>query len=217
MAGVGPFKYLWSTGDTTRFLRVKHDVPGTYKYHVTVRDSGGCIQSDSVNIYVVDNSCPNLLKKIIEIYFPQYLTNPFVQSILAATTQYHVCDNGKSQCVYHGRLDARIANGASLGSCTVPGVSKPATENPTDLIPSDDLSVKAFPNPSHGAFSLTVSGTNGYPYSIRILNSLGTQVFAKQNIREQRLQVGATLANGVYYAEVISNQQQKVIKLIKVK
>jgi hypothetical protein len=151
------------------------------------------------------------------MYFPQYLTNPFVQSIIAATTQYHVCDDGKTQCVYQGRLDARIANGASLGSCEVPGISMPATENPTDMIASDELSVKAFPNPSHGAFSITVSGTNGYPYSIRILNSLGTQVFGKQNIREQRLEVGSTLANGVYYVEVMSNKQRNVIKLIKIK
>ena len=52
-AGAGFAKYTWSTGDTTRTIKVKGSMgAGTYPFKVTVQSAGGCTASDSITIQI---------------------------------------------------------------------------------------------------------------------------------------------------------------------
>jgi hypothetical protein len=64
---------------------------------------------------------------------------------------------------------------------------------------------------------LRIDGTKGKPYSLRIINSMGSPVFMKEGITENIVRAGGSLQKGVYFAEVICGKERKVIKLLKVR
>lgn len=185
-------KYLWSNGDTTRFTKITHNVPGTYEYSVIVTNDNGCSDTAYTTIKVVDNYCPNPIKSFITQYFPQLLNQPWIQALIASTSQMYLCYNGSTVCVNPAQVPAMISNGARLGKCGV------IYEN-NDMITAKEetnsigaLTLTASPNPSSYEFTLMIDGTKGKPYALRIINSVGSPVFMKQGITENIVRAGSS-------------------------
>ena len=212
----GPYRYKWSNGDTARYTKVKHNTPGKYNHKVIISNEFGCSDTAYTTITVVDNYCLNPLKDFISQYFPQYLNDPFVQSLLMATSQSYVCINGNTQCVPTGSLKNYINSGAKLGKCgSIPNAANlKATE---EITLAEVLNITASPNPSSYEFNLKISGTKGKPYSLRIYNNTGALVMQKHNLTQDFIRTGSTLQKGIYVAEVIQGNQRKSIRLLKIK
>ena len=60
--GVQPFRYLWSTGDTTQTIRVSN----TGIYSVKVKDALGCEKSDAFSVVIPSNPCLNIQVRITQ-------------------------------------------------------------------------------------------------------------------------------------------------------
>ncbi len=212
------YKYKWSTGDTTRFTRVRHNMPGKYEHWVAVTNPNGCVDTARTIVTVIDNYCPNALKDFITQYFPDLLKETWVQALIMATSTSYVCYNGTTTCVPTGSLKEAINNGAKLGKCA-PMMKLQSEEVITSAkrSASEKLNASVSPNPSSGEFNITVEGTKGLPYSLRIVNSTGITMEVKQNITQTFIKAGASFGKGVYYAEIRQGNETKVVRLLKIR
>ena len=78
------------------------------------------------------------------------------------------------------------------------------------------LQAKAFPNPSHGYFTLLVQGKNNEPVSIRVSDIMGRLVEVRKGLPANgTLTLGASYRPGVYIAEVLQGKEKVLLKLIK--
>lgn len=184
--------YRWTTGDTTRFTRVRHDVPGRYKYSVFVTNEYGCRARADVFVKVVNIYCTN-------------------------TGNISMCYNGSTVCVSPSDVPAMVANGARLGKCGVSYQSNDMITVKEEENFVGELTLTASPNPTNQEFTIRIDGTKGKPYALRIVNSVGNPVFMKQGITENIVRAGGSFQKGVYFAEVICGNERKVIKLLKVR
>jgi hypothetical protein len=184
--------YRWTTGDTTRYTRVRHDVPGRFKYSVFVTNEYGCRARADVFVKVVNIYCSN-------------------------TGNISMCYNGSTVCVSPADVPAMVANGARLGKCGVRYQSNDMITAKEETNSVGALTLTASPNPSGYEFTLKIDGTKGKPYALRIINSVGSPVFMKQGITENIVRTGSSFQKGIYFAEVICGEERKVIKLLKVR
>jgi hypothetical protein len=184
--------YRWTNGDTTRFTYVRHNVPGRYKYSVFVTNDYGCTDRADIFIKVIENHCPN-------------------------SNNINMCYNGSTICVNPAQVPSMITNGARLGKCGVIYESNDMITAKEESNSVGALTISASPNPSGYEFTLKIDGTKGKPYALRIINSVGSPVFMKQSITENFVRAGGSFQKGIYFAEVISGNERKVIKLLKVK
>lgn len=80
-----------------------------------------------------------------------------------------------------------------------------------------ELAVKAFPNPTTSSFNLSISGGNGKPVSVRVVDITGRMVQGFERVASgSRLTVGQNWKPGSYFIEVNGGDQRKVVKVIKV-
>lgn len=212
----GPYRYKWSNGDTTRFTRVRHNNAGNYNYWVVISNESGCSDTAYTTIKVIDNYCPNPLKDFISQYFPQYLNDPFIISLLMASSQSYICSNGTTQCVLTSSIKDYINAGAKLGRCSNTG-NAANLKSTEELEITNVLTISASPNPSAHEFNLRINGTKGQPYSLRIYNSSGALMMQKHNLTQELIRTGSSLSKGIYVAEVIQGNQRKSIRLLKIK
>jgi hypothetical protein len=78
------------------------------------------------------------------------------------------------------------------------------------------LEVSAIPNPSNSFFNLLINGSSGAPVKVRVIDISGRVVEVHENIpSETILRIGERLASGSYFVEVIQNNAQKKIKVLK--
>ncbi len=78
------------------------------------------------------------------------------------------------------------------------------------------LQAQAFPNPSHGQFTLLVQGKNNEPVSIRISDIMGRLVEERKGLSANgTLTLGASYRPGIFIAEVLQGKEKVVIKLMK--
>jgi hypothetical protein len=108
---------------------------------------------------------------------------------------------------------------------TVFGIQSPES-NRIDIIdvnakqPSQVQEMKIYPNPSNGKFNLTVSTTSNDVVDLKVVNSVGMNVYERKNIEingtfneEINLQ---NLAQGVY-SVVLSNQSNQLVRKLIIK
>ncbi|MES2776826.1 MAG: LamG-like jellyroll fold domain-containing protein [Bacteroidota bacterium] len=78
------------------------------------------------------------------------------------------------------------------------------------------LQAQAFPNPSHGQFTLLVQGKNNEPVSIRISDIMGRLVEERKGLSANvTLTLGASYRTGLYIAEILQGKDKVVLKLMK--
>jgi len=100
----------------------------------------------------------------------------------------------------------------------VSGLSSDATANNGQAIQemkAEKLSVKASPNPSFGYFTLEVQTASSAPVSLIVTDATGRIVETKTVSANRNLQLGSSYRPGVYYAQLVQNDQKVVVKLLK--
>lgn len=95
------------------------------------------------------------------------------------------------------------------------GVAKTASTN-TNVIAINELSVKAWPNPSDSSFNIKLTSNNSLDkvdiYVYDITNKL---VHSNQFEPNQEYRFGKKLAGGIYTVKIIQSGKIKFIRLIK--
>ena len=213
--GIPPFKYKWSTGDTTRYLRIKHNIAGNYKYYVTVTDRGGCELKASTLITVVDNYCTNDFNKLLTTYFPWLLNEPFIQNFLTGIGKIRICHNGNPDCLSTSLARDAILSGATIGECIN---VLPSNTSIKIKAPNDDISISVYPNPTINSFHLQLEIPDfmlSLPYCIQLFDSKGRMVYKADNLKSQSLDFGTKLSRGIYYCIIRSENLYWTRQLIK--
>jgi uncharacterized delta-60 repeat protein len=83
-------------------------------------------------------------------------------------------------------------------------------------LPEGNLSVKVFPNPASGYFTLQLQSGNSAPAALRVTDILGRVVEAKAGVAaNSTLQLGTNYRPGVYYVEVVQGSDKRIVKLVK--
>jgi len=95
-------------------------------------------------------------------------------------------------------------------------VMTPMYEGPA-IIAEGELAVKAFPNPSASSFNLAITGGNGKPVSVRVVDITGRMVERFDRVASgTRMTIGQTWKAGSYFIEVAGTDQKKVVKVVKI-
>lgn len=210
--GVAPYKYKWSTGDTTRFIRVRHDIPGSYTYTVTVTDSKGCVLTATRVVIAIDIYCDNPLKDFITQYFPWLLTETWIQELIKSTSQVKLCINGNATCVSRESVSTALSGGAMLGSC--------GSEILTQRIPEAGRSnvnatLEVTPNPSNHSFTVRLKEHRSKTYTVRVFSTDGRLLHTSNRINASYYTFGNELRAGVYFCEILSGDEKNIFRIVK--
>jgi hypothetical protein len=92
--GTPPYSYEWSDGQTGQEVEVCPDV--CTKYYVTITDSKGCIQKDSLVVYAIIVECMNGNNQQLK---------------------YLLCHNGNTICTSFSSTETHLSHGDGLGAC----------------------------------------------------------------------------------------------------
>jgi hypothetical protein len=93
-----------------------------------------------------------------------------------------------------------------------------AAEMPADKLTAQpgSLYARAVLNPSNGYFSLVINSSNPNPVAVRVMDISGRVIATHQKIASSGiLRLGQDWSAGNYFAEVVQNEQKKVVKLVK--
>ncbi|MDQ3683753.1 MAG: T9SS type A sorting domain-containing protein, partial [Bacteroidota bacterium] len=115
-------------------------------------------------------------------------------------------------------LDRDNNSGCSINAhCEAKGEDKSARERTISIADvAAELSVKALPNPSYGAFNVQTEGGSTDKISMRIMDMQGRLVEQRQNVQpNQVLQIGENYSSGTYFVEVLQGAKRKQMKLVK--
>jgi Secretion system C-terminal sorting domain len=78
--------------------------------------------------------------------------------------------------------------------------------------------LKVFPNPFTNEVNIKFTGNENSRYSIKIINSLGNEVFFKDNLlADEPISLGEELQNGLYIVQVIGDGKIHTARIVKVK
>ncbi|MDX2174682.1 MAG: T9SS type A sorting domain-containing protein [Bacteroidota bacterium] len=208
----GATTYTWSTGATTTTLATTPTTSVTY----TVTGANG--------------TCTNSATKSLTV-------NPLPNVTLSANSNT-ACTNGSAIAMsgnpaggtYGGTNVSGIffTPGAVAGTFiptyaytnTVTGCSKTATTSIEVKVCAgltsnsfDGIELNCYPNPNNGLFTIELA--NGIQKTIQITDLTG-RVVLENTSSEDMISVNiTTLANGVYYVKVISNNSSEVLKVVK--
>ncbi len=134
IGGTPPYTFLWSDGQSGEDVEVCPDM--CTQYTVTVTDSKGCIQVDSLIVYAIIVECmsgqnPNLM--------------------------YLLCHNNKTICTSFSSTEVHLSHGDGLGACGDIGdqgcedllpYHRPWLGDPIAAHPDDTPGLQLTPNPA---------------------------------------------------------------------
>jgi hypothetical protein len=86
-----------------------------------------------------------------------------------------------------------------------------------DSVAGSDI-LKVYPNPFTHETNIMISGSVDARYSVKIVNSLGIQVFAQDNVApNEAVNLGENLESGLYLVQVTGNGKLQTARIIKTK
>ena len=152
---------------------------------VTITDANGCTFTDCATIFAEDVRC-----------FAGNSSNQKVK----------VCHEGKNICVSQNAVDAHLAHGDYLGGCATV-----ATRIKTQAEPGagdHEAEFSIYPNPSKGDFVVSLKLTdNGATERFIQITNISGQVVRRINVREQQKLNFSLNASGIYFVQLITNDQ----------
>jgi hypothetical protein len=78
------------------------------------------------------------------------------------------------------------------------------------------LQARVMPNPSRGAFTVSLEGKLKEPMQIRVTDITGRMIESRSGIQPNtQLQIGQNWKPGIYILQVQQGQESKTIKLVK--
>jgi len=191
-ASAGAVSYLWSTGATTQCIDVS--TPGIYS--VIAFDINGCpsptpaVLSQPIN--VIDIRCGHGLKKIILCHVPEGSPgNPQTLCIGPPAVPPHL-ELHRYDC---------------LGPCSL-------YYKNDNMIEAENFYVLPRPNPFNSGFNLTILTASSNSVTVNIHDMLGRIVESYSDVTEQTF-IGINLNAGIYFAEVIQDDNRQMIQIVK--
>jgi len=137
----------------------------------------------------------------------------------AATYQWLDCDNdnvaipSETSQSYTATTNGNYAVEVSLGSC----VDTSACENISIVGINENIlgeTISIYPNPTSGVATINLGTIK--EATIKILNITGEELYNINQINESQVEVSLSdYSKGIYFIKIQSNNQQKVVKLIK--
>jgi hypothetical protein len=188
------------------YLQVSATLLDTTLFTISVTDANGCTYTRQDWIFGEDVRCfagNSSVKKYQLCHQTGSAKNPCV-----------------SICVDSSALAEHLAHGDSLGPCPKNGCGTAYYNTSpviTETINTNYFDAKVSPNPSviGTPFTLTVTGNNNNNVDVRVLNMLGKEVYTAKGSANQVYKFGGLFTSGVYFVEVVQNNQIKVLKIIK--
>ncbi|MBL4755158.1 MAG: T9SS type A sorting domain-containing protein [Flavobacteriales bacterium] len=226
--GLGPFSYLWSTGETTPTITVCPTIATNFT--VVVTGVNGCSGSDEVNVNVIDivdlPPCPSSPKKKIEICHIATCTDSCAKLI-------GKCGDCLIQHLAHGDY---LGPCTGSGPCPSPSTAKtvpPVLDDETDQYNEDTLEVYdpfsdaayeqslenttiVFPDPNDGRFTLMMVAANKEDLpSIYLYNTLGQILYKEENLNRYVIYFNISdQPKGIYFIKVIKGNSVYTHKII---
>lgn len=112
-----------------------------------------------------------------------------------------------------GNITVKANNACGSGPIRTLAIAMPCRE---EEISGNDFDVSVFPNPSNKDFTFMIDGAGNNSCSIHIFDLTGRVVESHHNISSgKEFKCGEKLTDGIYYAEIISGNSKKVLKLVK--
>jgi hypothetical protein len=181
---------------------------GSFTFTVIVTSEYGCQASTSVTINVIDVRCaPN---KVSICHPTGSASNPYTQL-----------------CVSVNAVPAQLAQGGTLGTCTVP-VKQPtslssavSSATAPEAVTELPIALKAYPNPfgkrTTVVFSLPTTEQN---VTLEVYNSLGNKVATlykgsvEANVTNSYVFDGSNLAAGMYFVRLLTSGGIQTFRLV---
>lgn len=210
-AGVAA-SYLWNDSTTAQTLVAT----ATGTYYVTVTDSIGCTNSDSIAVTV--NTPPTVTGTAAA-------TTVCLDDADVTLTGAPVGGTWSGPGVNVNNFDPSV--GAGVQSLTYTYTDSVGCSGTASVTVTVDAcvgvneqvavqTVNVYPNPNNGVFSIALNGFNGKTV-VEVYDMLGKQVFGTQlngvdvnNVTEVNLQ---NVTSGIYMVRVINNGQVTIVKM----
>ncbi|HLG34523.1 MAG TPA: DNRLRE domain-containing protein [Bacteroidia bacterium] len=113
-----------------------------------------------------------------------------------------------------GNITVKANNACGSGPIRSLAIAMPCREG--ENISSNDFDVNVFPNPSSSDFTFVINSSENNSCTISIFDLTGRVVEAYKNVSvNEEFKCGKALTDGIYYAEIISGDQRKVLKLVR--
>jgi len=195
--GTGSLSYSWSNGTTTTNNTVCPSI--TTSYSLTATDANGCTVTDDVKVCVVNVVC--------------YAGNSNVKKV-------EVCHKGNTICIDANGVQAHLAHGCALGSCTeVNACNNLSSRMVINESTSDETvmsEIKLFPNPAKDNLMITLSNIEEMgSVSYSIINAIGQEVYTGTlNSTETTINI-STLNSGMYYFKTNAQTTKPIIFVVQ--
>ncbi len=210
----GALNYSWSTSSTNDTIFVVQS-PGTTQWIVVGTDGNGCSNSDTANVIVsaltpinmnmssIDTQCVSIsFVDLTNVCSPSggTWTGPGVTGMSFDPASAGV---GTHTLMYSvTNVDGCVSSATGtiyVDVCT--GMNNSVTENQIDL----------YPNPNNGDFILETGGKA----LVEIYNSIGELVLSENLVAGKNSLSLGNAANGIYLVKISSNDNVKLIRVVK--
>ena len=217
-AGSGYFSYLWSSGGNSQQTVV--NTAGNYT--VNVMDMNGC--SGTSNPFIVHNivstsqitGLTNVIQNDIENY--SVIQNPnsaynwgvvggLLQSGLGTNSVDILWNNPGMASLYVIETDINGCVGDTINLSVTVFMS-------TDIQENQDLGISIYPNPFTKETYLTIDNQDK-EYSLSLYDVTGHKIWSKKEITSKSYKISREkLADGIYFLELVTDNNQKLLKLV---
>lgn len=230
--GTTPYTYNWNFGDGATSVAEhpyhSYNSSGTYTVCLTITDSLGCDSTycDDVTVNCSGNNNCTM--------HPHFTTDAdsvdcgifFTSSNSGGTTPYsyywdfndgatsnlqHPYHNFNASGTYNVCLTITDTTGCDSTYCDDVTVTCGTASLPENIQNSTDLKVNVYPNPGSGAYIVELSEKA----NIVVYNVSGRKIFDQRDCKGKTPLDITSEAKGVYFLQVVSDQQSKTVKIIK--
>jgi len=212
MGGHAPYTYSWSNSgslSSSSGSSVVASPSASTVYTVTVTDVNGCVATTSLSVGVVDVRCtPG--KSAGKGKANRGNGNGGTHN------KVYVCHHGKTICIDSSAVASHLQNhNKGKHSCTL-GACGTSAKNGLD---NGSFEVVLYPNPNDGVFYVQLSSSKEQSLSYIITDMQGRVIEMKNDLVVEGVNETSfdlrEYANGVYMMQVIAEEGEKMIRLLK--
>ena len=211
--GGSSFSYSWSTASNLSCTNCQSTLftptaQGNYTKTVTVTNNYGCTSSASIVMCVIDARASGGSANNPKVYLchvpPGNPNNPQTLNISINAVPAHLGNHA----------------GDRLGACSVTcGNLKGETEAEGELFTfGNDAHLVVYPNPSADKFNFIVESDSNEPVTVVVYSASGQRMEQLNNMKNNvEFEVGSSLPQGIYFAEVNQGGFKQVVRIVKIR
>jgi hypothetical protein len=206
-SGGAPFSYNWAGNGILSCYNCAAPVfaptaAGVYTFTVKVTNANGCSSNCTVSICVTDIRVAGNSNKV------------------------YVCHNGNTLSIAQAAVPAHVPGHANdwLGQCNQQGCQNQNLTvgkiNEQQVITETDdglFGVSAMPNPTSSYFNLVIKSKDNALVTVRIVDMYGRVLLTKTGVDPKLiLKLGENLMSGTYLINVVQQNKEQTVKVIKI-